>query len=105
MAHWGRKQASAESKPIRQGTSRAVHSTLNLPRPSSLLRGCCALRTAALQLAGRNQHFGGHARHERAFGIVHPGFQHDGFDIAFAAAHVTLRGEVSLYPFKENFAA
>src|SRR5579864_7261607 len=69
------------------------------------LRGLGALGAAALDLVGRYEYLGGHARNIGALGIVEPHLKHDGLDVALAPAHVALSGKVSLDAFEEDFAA
>ena len=53
-----------------------------------------ALWRRAFNLLWRDQHLRSHAGNVRALGIVERIFQHDGSDVALAAAYVTLGGEV-----------
>src|SRR5437868_14161516 len=67
-----------------------------------LLRGRALCAT--FQLLRRYQHFGSHARNVSTFRIVETDFQNDGLDVAFTAAHIALRSEISLSRLIKNFA-
>src|SRR4029077_4233695 len=73
-----------------------------LSRSWTLLPGDI-LPGSGLELIRRHQHFGGHPRHVRPFGIVEAHLEHDGFDVALAPVHVALRGEVGLGALEEDF--
>src|SRR5207253_1388254 len=72
---------------------------------SSLLRCRCLLRPFfAFHLRGRDEYFRGHPRDEGAFGIVQAYLEHNGPNVALAAAHVSLGSEIAFHSLKEKFA-
>ena len=67
-----------------------------------MLRGGVHLG-CAFELLRRDQHFCGHAGNVRAFGIFEANLEHDGADVALAAADIALGGEVRFGGFEKDF--
>src|ERR1700688_2111809 len=57
----------------------------------------------AFELLGRNQHFRCHAWNVGTFGVFEVHFEHDGADVALAAADVTLSSEIGFRGLEKYF--